>query len=467
MRNVRYNIDFVVYKKALYMDLNSVEGSEERNMALRILKMFPRITPVMAWTEKYTLVDGTNESRTVKLVDESGHTLIPDVGACAANFSFHNKIPAENRIAQHVRYIEYDDDKYYVTFIYSDGDAIGYINTYLYQAKQWNNNARGRVPIGWQISPYLGLIAPYITETYYKEATINDEFVMGINGYGYSLPGHLNRLGYLDEYLQKVQELLPVMDYKAACIVDYEPTMTAINAWISKYAKMTGLNALFIEGGAKDNGRPVPSPLYQPSGPLQQVFERGDGGYLDTFVMWHRGLYSDPETAVFRGDSADNNIVTAIEKIIQDPLKTTKFIYIYVYVYYMRPSDVSKAISLLPSNVQAVNPSEFANLFLEHNFGKKEVTNTIKVENIDIHKVNGKEGALIVSVELKEAPQTVEVLYKLAGSNEIFTRRLKYLGGNQYEVLIPEWTNKGYAKVTPIKLRIRNEGGITLEDLDN
>lgn len=463
-----YNIDFAIDKQALYMDLNSMEGSPERDVALKILKMFPRITPVFAWTEKYTPVDGTNEYRTVKLIDQSGHTLIPDVGACATNFSFHTRVPARNPIAQHVKYIEYEDDKYYVTFIYSDGDAIGYINTHLYQAWHWNNKGRGEVPIGWQISPYLGTIVPHITETYYNEATPNDEFVMGINGYGYSLPGRLNRLGYLDEYLYKVEELLPVMDYKTTCIVDYEPTMDSIDAWIGEYAKKTELNALFIEGGAIDERiGPVASPLYDRTGPVQRIFKRGDGGYLSTFVMWHRGRFVHGDAAVAFGADRNDNVVGAIESIVQDPMKTTKFIYVYVFVYFMNPSQIAEAASMLPGGVIPVKPSEFANLFLEHNFGKGEVTNEITVENVNVYRGSKEENAVFVSVELGDMPRNVEVLYGLGSSEELFTRRLKNIGGMRYAIAIPEWTNAGYTMVTPVMLRIRDmNGGITVKDLN-
>lgn len=459
-----YNIDFAIDKQAFYMDLNSIEGSPERDMALRILWMYPRITPVMAWTEKYTPVDGTNEYRTVKLIDESGHTLIPDVGACATNFSFHTRVPANNPIVHHVRYVEYEEDKYYVTFIYSDGDAIGYINTHLYQAWHWNNKARGEAPIGWQISPYLGTIAPHITETYYNEATINDEFVMGINGYGYSLPGRLNKLGYLDAYLYKVEELLSVMDFKVTCIVDYEAHMDSIDAWIGEYAKRTPLDALFIEGGAIDEKiGPVVSPLYARTGPVQRTFERRDGGYLNTFVMWHRGRFVNANAATAFGADSSDNVLSAIQSIVQDPMKNTRFIYIYVFVYFMNPSQIAEVVSMLPENVVPVKPSEFSNLFLEHNLGKGKVTNEVAVRNLNIYRGRDKENAVFVSVELDDAVQNIEVLYRLEGRDELFTRKLKNIGNGRYAVTIPEWTNKGYTEVIPVQLRIRDaDGGITL-----
>lgn len=458
-----YNTDYIIDKQAFFMDLDSTPGTKEREIALQILESYSNITPVHAWTHKY----GSGEYNIIKLVDESGQTNIADVGGTMTNFSFHSRIAASKPMVQHTRFHEYDPDSYYVTFIYSDGDALGYINQHLYQWWHWNENGRGNVPIGWQMSPYLGIICPYMLETYYNESTLNDHFVMAVNGYGYSLPGRRNRLGTLEEYLYETENLLSIMDFRSICIVDYEPEMSSIDAWIEKYAKKAGIDALFIEGGAIDETiGPVQSQLYARSGPVQRVFDKPDGDKLATFVMAHRGRFVDEASAVSSGEQPGDNVVGAITSIINDPMKNTRFIYVYVFVYYMNPTMVWRAASDLPENVKVVGPDEFAYLFKEHQYGKEGVTNEATVRDITIRRGREDENVLFVSASVDDRVEYVDVLYELEGIDGLFVRRMKDIGGGRYVIDIPEWTKDGRTDVHSVSIRIRTKDkGVTIKEL--
>lgn len=458
-----YNTDYVIDKQAFFMDLDSTPGTPEREIALQILEAYPKITPVHAWTHKY----GSGEYNIVKLVDESGQTNITDVGGVMTNFSFHSRIAASKPIVQHAQFEEYDPDKYYVTFIYSDGDALGYINQHLYQWWHWNDRGRGSVPIGWQMSPYLGIISPYIMETYYNESTLNDHFVMAVNGYGYSLPGRRNRLGTLEAYLYETENMLSTMDFRSICIVDYEHEMTSIDNWIKKYAKRVGIDALFIEGGAIDEAiGPVESPLYTRSGPIQRVFDKPDGNRLATFVMSHRGRFVDEASAVRGGTQGEDNVVSVVNSIINDPMKDTRFIYIYVFVYYMNPTMVWRAASELPDNVKVVGPEEFAYLFKEHQYGEKSITNQATVRDLKIMRGRQEESVLLLSANVDGAVEYVDLLYELEGTDGLFVRRMKNMGGDRYAIDIPEWTKDGKTDVCPVSIRIRTKDkGVTIKEL--
>lgn len=460
-----YNTDFVIDKQALFMDLNSNPGTPEREMALRILKQYPRITPVLAWTHKY----GSGEYKIVQLIDESGHTLLSDVGACTTNLSFHSRIDSSKPIAQHTKYVEYDRDMNYVTLIYSDGDAMGYINLHLYQAWHWNRTVRGEFPIGWQLSPFLGQITPYIAEAYYDESTMNDEFVLAVNGLGYSLPGRLNRLGFLDRYLYEVSDVLSIMDFKTVNIVDYEPQLDSIDAWITEYARRTQLDALFIEGGAIDEKiGPVQSPLLPHNRPpVQRLFEKSDGSKLSTFVMAHRGRFVDEQDALRHGENPNDNVLARINRLINDPISGTKFIFVYVYVYYMDPVELSQVVERLPDNVQLVSPSTFANLFHEHHLGVPKETNAVEIDNVWIHVGSPEENALFASLEIKGSAERVEFHYRLAGSDDIFVRNMTNMGNNRYAVSVPQWTNQGYTEVLPVMIRVRTKDGGVAKKLIN
>lgn len=65
--------------------------------------------------------------------------------------------------------------KLYVTFVISDGDAPPILQTrYWYR---WDEPARGKVPVGWELQPYLAVAAPILLEYYYQTATPLDRFV--------------------------------------------------------------------------------------------------------------------------------------------------------------------------------------------------------------------------------------------------------------------------------------------------
>jgi hypothetical protein len=79
-----------------------------------------------------------------------------------------------------------DPKKIYVTFTMSDGDNIQYDQRKL--RSEWDNSARGAVPINWTISPLLLDAAPAIFDHYTRSATPNDLFMAGPSGAGYAYP---------------------------------------------------------------------------------------------------------------------------------------------------------------------------------------------------------------------------------------------------------------------------------------
>ena len=79
-----------------------------------------------------------------------------------------------------------DPSKIYVTFTMSDGDNVQYDQRRL--RVEWDDPARGSVPINWTISPLLIDAAPAIFDHYTRSATANDLLMAGPSGAGYSYP---------------------------------------------------------------------------------------------------------------------------------------------------------------------------------------------------------------------------------------------------------------------------------------
>lgn len=83
------------------------------------------------------------------------------------------------------------ENKVYAAVYISDGDNIQYCQHAL--AKIFEQNGRGKMALNWTISPALADIAPMMLNYYYGKATVNDCFVSGPSGMGYSMP--FNGLG--------------------------------------------------------------------------------------------------------------------------------------------------------------------------------------------------------------------------------------------------------------------------------
>jgi autotransporter-associated beta strand protein len=75
-------------------------------------------------------------------------------------------------------------NKVYVCFFLSDGDNVAYMQHKM--RGQWNDSARGKVPIGWTTSPLACDIDPGMLNYYWNSATSNDCLVSGPSGAGYA-----------------------------------------------------------------------------------------------------------------------------------------------------------------------------------------------------------------------------------------------------------------------------------------
>jgi hypothetical protein len=78
------------------------------------------------------------------------------------------------------------EKKAYVAVFMSDGDNLQ-LDEHLVPQK-WLDANRGKVPIGWTLSPALVEVAPLILAYFRRTATANDVLVSGPSGLGYTYP---------------------------------------------------------------------------------------------------------------------------------------------------------------------------------------------------------------------------------------------------------------------------------------
>lgn len=141
----------------------------------------------------YASDDGLEESIAVFQLSTRGHLLVPS--DTTSNLSFHVAVGA-GRPRVRVPDAAVDGvapcttDRVNAVVAISDGDNV-VLPTGIYAgARQWPSPARGRLPLGWSISPSLPILAPAVWDHYALTVSAADELVPVI-GYAYAAANQL------------------------------------------------------------------------------------------------------------------------------------------------------------------------------------------------------------------------------------------------------------------------------------
>lgn len=110
-----------------------------------------------------------------------------------------------------------DPHKVYVSFTFSEGDNLQYIQAHMLDL--WRDPARGSIPIGWTTSPALIHAAPALASYYARTATPNDDLIAGPSGVGYMYPSFWPADAY-PTYLKTSGELMQQMNLSLLAILD-------------------------------------------------------------------------------------------------------------------------------------------------------------------------------------------------------------------------------------------------------
>lgn len=95
-------------------------------------------------------------------------------------------------------------NKIYVAFILSDGDNLQFVEHLL--RKLWSNPDRGKVPIGWTLSPAMVDAMPGALDYFYASATENDNLISGPSGYGYTYPNLWTDSAQLERFVKTTEQ---------------------------------------------------------------------------------------------------------------------------------------------------------------------------------------------------------------------------------------------------------------------
>lgn len=149
-----------------------------------------------------------------------------------ANLSWHHSFPADPTFDyQRPSLLKPEevslDNKYYVLFIASEGDASNWVAGF--QGGAWLSPIRGEVPLGWGFNLHLFDQMPFLAQYYYRTATAQDGFVAVTNPLGYAyadmipaafLPHALEQANFLMEKYQ-IPTVYAYKHYNGAGISSY------------------------------------------------------------------------------------------------------------------------------------------------------------------------------------------------------------------------------------------------------
>lgn len=104
------------------------------------------------------------------------------------NLSWHTSFPIQERVYTPPAAIDPEDvpfeDKFYVVFIGTEGDAGNWV--YGLQGGAWLSEERGNVPVTWGWNFHLLDMCPFMASYYYDSGTANDGFISVTSPLGYA-----------------------------------------------------------------------------------------------------------------------------------------------------------------------------------------------------------------------------------------------------------------------------------------
>jgi hypothetical protein len=154
---------------------------------------------------------GADEYRTVGALSQNSIITHPADFAC--NLSVLSSFNARQPLVQKTppRPFETRPNTHVVCFVMSDGYNLQWALGDFHVSAKWFGSAnRGKVNLGWTISPALAELAPTALSLFYQlsnnETTGRDHFIAGPSGVGYYFPGSMPRLDTLAQFQARMLE---------------------------------------------------------------------------------------------------------------------------------------------------------------------------------------------------------------------------------------------------------------------
>jgi hypothetical protein len=323
--------DWAVANRAFVFD---ADPATDPGLIGEVLDLFPRGIGVYGYvffdTPVY-LSTGlpANEALGVAELTAHGDWLIPTTDA--TNLTVHSKSTA---VAQKAAWDDAprtpDDDTTYVSFVLSDGDALGYDVTLL-RALQYPHLGGSSIPIGVSTSPLLATHAPAIWNWYLDHLPANANLVAGPSGSGYSFPSYASEADE-QRYLAQSRAALDATGLRSTWsinpILTPSPSTGDLERMVGAYAP----SSLYLD--------------YTPAAPLSPTVS-----YVDGVPVTRIAMATKP-----------SEIAPAIRAAMAKQPNGPRFVSIGLVTWGTNADDAAAALAELGDGVVAVAPDKFAGL---------------------------------------------------------------------------------------------------------
>ncbi|NLH99737.1 MAG: hypothetical protein GX446_09645 [Chthonomonadales bacterium] len=319
------------------------DPTAEAEVAERILARMPANAPVMSypWAAKDV---GMGEGPGVTLFAEFGKYLVGSVNC--SNLSVHSGIRTGALRPRTPPKPRLDPTRVYVSFIMSDGDNLPVLTVSNFP-QRWADRARGKVPMGWTISPAAWLLMPDVMSYYYETATANDAFLGAVSGIGYTYPDsygaryrETDRRSVFDGFLDQTAQYMRESGLRSIWIMNAtRPDL------IARYAeRIPNLEAIFPDYG-------------------RRVSDYGEATYP---VGANVGVFH-AVTGWVEEDTREKRIQRMVEEIRAiTPSERPAFLHAFIWNWGADMSIYPEVMKALGPRYVAVRPDHMAHLYREH-----------------------------------------------------------------------------------------------------
>lgn len=305
--------DYLIAEKILTLPLPPSRDREAWLFLAKLLSVLPPGSEVFA--------PGGSPPAIAQWAARLGHPLIE--AEEAGNLSFHSQVPAVH--STQWREFARFEPKIYVSFIFSGGNDLGFAMNRMREL--WQQPERGRIPLGWAVSPALAQLAPELMQRYLAEAyqSGNDSFVFQLDGLTGAQPATFKLL----------QEARRSTDIRSVMVLDQAHERDLVPA---------------VERLVED---------YRPAG----IFLPDRKGILPK-VAGNSVIFS-------KGFSASDALEIQ-RHLLSLPTQEAGLIFVWVDGQRVTPADIVAVAEALPDYFQVVGPEEFLFLARQVLTGEKQ-----------------------------------------------------------------------------------------------
>tara|TARA_B110000444_G_scaffold58151_1_gene54157 strand:- start:1661 stop:3460 length:1800 start_codon:yes stop_codon:yes gene_type:complete len=275
-----------------------------------------------------------DEYQTIKKATEN--LIITQMADYAVNLSTLTNVNTE--ISQNYHELNFNefDNAHTVCFVITDGDNIQWLLNWFYTDNRWfGNDKRGKIDIGWTISPALSELAPTVMQKIYKESANTNEgrdyFIAAPSGLGYIFP---EKYSELNSYCHLLNDFMIKSDLNIVNIIGNDESNLNLYPYLIQDA-IKGIFYYDYSNYSKLNG--------------QITFYNNKPIICARYNLW--GGFESP-----------SSIIEKINNLPKDPYSEDGYSLIPVHNWSYSVDTLIQIVQGFDENINVVAPDEFLNL---------------------------------------------------------------------------------------------------------